>query len=473
MTNNQGFKETLSGLSAKGFSASGTTQPIKSLGEEFKTAQDKKPKRVKIPTRFERTKLLHDRVVNLVEELESTGFASFLPPLSPVTIAGPEIEDPKTQGKIGHAQEPLGSYMRRVSVQDNFFQRQPFDHVTDPIYRRLIRDFIDGAAMPETKIAALSSDGGQVNSLQEEGIRFSIIDGLQRLYCFLIAVLLVWQREQLVKDHYIPPEGWNFFAESVNKCGEPLAATEELLQRFIRFEIFYGISIAGLLHYMVTFNTSQRRMTLRVQLEIMKKPLIGQLKNDGIPIWEDMGRMPNGHKPKTKFPASDLVLATQAFITNNAHVTAGAEAEHFLDENQPYLDNVGDISDVRRVLKRITTEVHPKVIEVYAGDPSKRYVISNGGNFLLGFVAACGYVRNRGNMTILDRALDKLMEHLSRPVEDPVNLESYQKALSMFTRSRVRSTRSLVDDTFRRFFLGVTTELEWLDTASQINGGMA
>jgi hypothetical protein len=30
-----------------------------------------------------------------------------------------------------------------------------------------------------------------------------------------------------------------------------------------------------------------------------------------------------------------------------------------------------------------------------------------------------------------------------------------------------------VDDTFRRFFLGMTTELDWLDTASQITGGIA
>ena len=44
MARNQGFKKTLSELSARGFSASHTTQPIKSLGEEFKMAQDKKPK---------------------------------------------------------------------------------------------------------------------------------------------------------------------------------------------------------------------------------------------------------------------------------------------------------------------------------------------------------------------------------------------------------------------------------------------
>ena len=214
-------------------------------------------------------------------------------------------------------------------------------------------------------------------------------------------------------------------------------------------------------------------MSLRMQLEIMKKPLIQHLKSEGIPIWEDMGRMPSRHRPKDKFPASDLVLATQAFITNNANVTAGGEAERFLDENQPYLDNSGDIWDVMKTLKRITTEVHPKIMQVYAGDPNRRYLISGEGDFLLGFVAACGYVRNRAGMAILDKTLDRVMEQLNRPAEDPINLESYQNALSMVTHFRHKATRRLVDDTFRRFFLGVTTELEWLDTARQISGSAA
>jgi hypothetical protein len=42
----------------------------------------------------------------------------------------------------------------------------------------------------------------------------------------------------------------------------------------------------------------------------------------------------------------------------------------------------------------------------------------------------------------------------------------------MIHASRGKEARRLVDDTFRRFFLGVTTDLDWLDTASQITGGV-
>jgi len=214
-------------------------------------------------------------------------------------------------------------------------------------------------------------------------------------------------------------------------------------------------------------------MSLRVQLEIMKKPLIEHLKSEGIPIWEDLGRMPGELRPKGKFLASDIILATQAFITHNAHVTTAVETERFLDENQPYLDNIGEITDIMRILKRISGEVHGKIAQAYQADPSQRFLMTTGDPFLMGFVAACGYVRNRSNMEILDKALDRLLGEFDRTASDPLRIEAYQRALETIHAARGRDARRLVDDTFRRFFLGVTTELDWLDTASQITGGVA
>jgi len=446
---------------------------LRSIKHELKSLKSRsKNRQLKKPTKLERARKLHDTLTTLVQELKNNDFAALLPRPGPVTIIGPEIEDCKTDGKIGHVLEPLGVYIQRLSVKDNFFQRPPFDHMTDPIYRRLIRDFIEGAAMPESKIAAIGWAGG-VRSLTDANIRYSIIDGLQRLYCFLIAILLVWRREQLVQEGIIPEDGWNFVAPSVKKLGEPQTATEVLLRRVIRYEVFYGIGLAGLLHYMVTFNSSQRRMSLRVQLEIMKRPLIEHLKSEGIPIWEDLGRLPGEQRPKDKFLASDIVMATQAFITHNAHVTTAVETERFLDENQPYLDNIGDITDIVRTFKRISDEVHPRLVEAYEAYANQRCIMLNGDPFLLGFVAACGYVRNRGGMDILDKALDRLVSEFERRRDDPLDIESYQRALEIIDASRGKDARRLVDDTFRRFFLGVTMELDWLDTAGQITGAAA
>jgi hypothetical protein len=475
MASNDHGRDGASDLVARGpdTAESGSGPSLRTLKQELKTLRDRsKSRQAKKPTKLERARKLHDAVTTLVQELRNSEFTGLLARPGPVTIIGPEIDDPKTDGRIGHVREPLGTYIQRLSVKDNFFQRPPFDHLTDPIYRRLIRDFIEGAAMPESKIAAIGWAGG-VRSLTDANIRYSIIDGLQRLYCFLIAILLVWRREQLVQDGIVPEDGWNFVAASVRKLGDPNSATEALLQRVIRYEIFYGIGLAGLLHYMVTFNSSQRRMSLRVQLEIMKRPLIEHLKVEGIPIWEDLGRMPGEQRPKDKFLASDIVMATQAFITHNAHVTTAVETERFLDENQPYLDNIGDITDIVRTLKRISAEIHPKLVQAYESDAVFRYIMTHGDPFLLGFVAACGYVRNRGGMEILDKALDRLVQEFDRRGNDPLDIESYQQALAVIDASRGKDARRLVDDTFRRFFLGVTMELDWLDAACQLSGTSA
>jgi hypothetical protein len=183
-----------------------------------------------------------------------------------------------------------------------------------------------------------------------------------------------------------------------------------------------------------------------------------------------MEKRPGMQRRKEVFSAADLVLATQAFITANAHVTAADETERFLDTDQRYLDNVGEIEDVVSTLRRLATEVHPEIIRVYSDDPNKRYTLSNSGIFLISLAAACGYLRNKSNMAALGAAIDKLKDLIARPVEDPLQLDDYASALASITSSRGKAIRRLVYDTFLRFFTGATMELEWLDTARQITG---
>lgn len=438
-----------------------------------------KVEKSRAPTRLQRMQTAQQRMIRLKDELVGDGFGGLLKPPGPVRVLANPLHDPKTRGMVAHVEEPLAMYIQRVSVEGNFSQRPPFEHAADPIYRRLIKDFIDGAVMPESKVAMLSrtAEGSKVKSLDETDVRYSVVDGLQRLCCYCLAILLVWRREQLVRDGCITAESWQYFADSVSKTGEARAATEKLLKRVMRYEIFFQIDLAGLLHYMVTFNTGQRRMSLPIQLEIMQRPLIDDLENRGkVPVSHDVQMLPGMQREKDRFAASDLVLATRAFITNNPQVMPAKEAEvlleaeRFSNEDQGYLENVGEIDDVVRTLKRLATEIHPKIMQVYADDPNRRYILSGGGIFLVGLAAACGFVRNRNNMKMLDGALDKLKTQLDRGVDDPLNLAQYHDALSRITSSRGKTIRHLVYDTFLRFFMGTTPELEWLDTAAQIGG---
>jgi hypothetical protein len=325
--------------------------------------------------------------------------------------------------------------------------------------------------MPESKVAALRKGSGpkKIDSLADTSrLTFSVIDGLQRLWCFNIAIILVLLREKAVEAGIISRDAFDYFRDAVERQGDPVEATARILQRSIRYEVFFNIDLPGLLHYMVTFNTGQRRMSLPVQLEIMQKPLIDQLEGSHIPIWNEMEKTPGKTRRKDEFSAADLVLATQAFITSNAHVTAGEETEKFLDNDQKYLDNVGDIDDVVTTLQRLTTEIHPEIMRVYADDPNKRYLMSGSSAFFISLAGACGYLRTRLNMTMLNGAIDRLKTLIDRPKEDPLSLDEYAAALATIKSSRGKATRRLVYDTFMRFFTGATTELEWLDTARQI-----
>jgi hypothetical protein len=102
------------------------------------------------------------------------------------------------------------------------------------IFLRLIRDFIDGATMPEAKVAAMDVKGGRLKSLQEQGVKYSVIDGLQRLYCYCIAILIVWQREKLIEGRCIPADAWDYLKDVVEKTDDPKVAVEQMLQRIVR-----------------------------------------------------------------------------------------------------------------------------------------------------------------------------------------------------------------------------------------------
>jgi hypothetical protein len=435
----------------------------------------RKPK-AKAATKTERQELLRQRILSLKDDLEAAGFGGLLKIPGPVAYLADPINDPKTKGSIAHAEEELGTYIQRVRVTENFYQRQPFEHLEDKIYRRLIRDFIEGAAMPESKVAALGTHGGKVTVLDDQGIRYSVIDGLQRLYCFCIAILLVWHREKLLQDRCITQTAWDYMKEVISALPEqdPKKATEELLKRKTRYEIFWNIGLEELLHYMVTFNTGQRSMSVQVQLEIMRKPLLDALEHEKIAIFKDTENVQGRTKPKDQFAASELVLATRAFIEYNPQLKKPDEAESLLETSAGFTDlqssfDVGDVTDVVATMKKIAVDIHQKVMERYADNPANRYILSGGGIFLVSFAAACGKIRNILNMTSLNGSLERLMKELAKPGDDPLSLDEYQHVVSNIKASRGKAMRRLVYDTFLRFFNGTTNRLDWTDAARQMS----
>src|ERR1700722_21032175 len=148
-------------------------------------------------------------------------------------------------------------------------------------------------------------------------------------------------------------------------------------------------------------------MSLQVELEIMRKPLIDEIEaaasiivfRDSLDI-EATGKT---QKPRDQFAASDIAVAAEAFITNNAQTSQKEIAEELLEKDSGYMAtgvDVGDIADVVNMLKRVAQDIHPLMLLVYADEPGKKFYFSGGGTFLTGFTAACGYVRKRNTMKI-------------------------------------------------------------------------
>jgi hypothetical protein len=150
----------------------------------------------------------------------------------------------------------------------------------------------------------------------------------------------------------------------------------------------------------------------------------------------------------------------------NAQTSQKEIAEDLLEKASGYTAtgvDFGDIADVVYMLKRVVQDIHPLLLLIYANELGKKFYFSGGGTFLTGFAAACGYVRNRNNMKMLEGALEKLILLLKQLSEDPLGLDEYQELIKNITSSRGKMMRRLVYDTFLRFFLGTTTRLEWTD----------
>src|SRR5260370_5371241 len=299
--------------------AGGVQKSVHELSSEEEVPQTKevkvrgrKPKATKSATKTERQEILGRGVILMKEDLEAAGFGPLLKVPEPVQYLGEPILDHKTKGSIANVEEELVTYIQRVRVVENFYQRQPFEHLEDKIYRRLIRDFIEGAAMPESKVAALGLHGGPSASLADQGIRYSVIDGLQRLYCFCIAILVVWQREKLLQERSVTQAAWDYLKDAVEKLPDPKAATEDLLKRATRYEIFWNIALEELLHHMAPSNTGHRTMSVHVQLEIMPKPVLDALEHDAkIVIFKDTENVQGRQKPKTHIASPSPVFATR------------------------------------------------------------------------------------------------------------------------------------------------------------------
>src|SRR4029077_12798513 len=127
------------------------------------------------------------------------------------------------------------------------------NHTRDTIYQRLIVAILKGYYVPPLRAAAVADHG--VVEDPNVASDWTLIDGLQRTTCYIIAVLMAALGYELVEMGCVEERIWNeTFREPAQACD-----INEILSRQQQMEVFYKIDLKGVLHFMLLLNGAQRQ----------------------------------------------------------------------------------------------------------------------------------------------------------------------------------------------------------------------
>ena len=135
------------------------------------------------------------------------------------------LPDAKTGAMVVNALATVAFLLTRFSGLSHWFQRKTFHHTRDSIYQRLIVAILKGYYVPPLRVAAVADKGVVEDpNLADD---WTLIDGLQRTTCYIIAVLMAALGDDLVEMGCIDEKTWNeTFREYATK-----ADVNELLGR--------------------------------------------------------------------------------------------------------------------------------------------------------------------------------------------------------------------------------------------------
>lgn len=407
----------------------------------------KKPKRVPVAEQYSN---MQAACRNVVSHLKRKGVE--LPEASIETI-GDGLPDSKTGAMVVNALASVVFLLTRFSGLSHWFQRKTFNHTRDPIYQRLIVAILKGYYVPPLRVAAVADQG--VVEDPRTAPDWTLIDGLQRTTCYIIAVLMAVLGDELVEMACIDERIWNeTFREHAEACD-----IDELLRRQQQLEVFYKIDLAGVLHFMLLLNGAQRQMNAKIQLELMNIPLIKLLQQEGIHLVKEQEKSADHKLEKASFKGSNLIVAVQGYMQKNPQVMTTGEKESFLAEEGEYLAPVEDMGDVITVLKTVTGPLHQGVLNRLDST-----ILSEGEVFTTALMAAAAKYADMTNFEQLQVALKRLVGDVETG-KDPLDLDTYWDVYGNIKSGKGRKIRSIICAAFLEYFRGNCKQLEWEENA--------
>src|ERR1700675_59528 len=164
------------------------------------TDHRKKMKRVPVGEQYSN---LQHACRTVVSHLKRKGVT--IPETSIETI-GIGLPDSKTGATVINALASVAFLLTRFSGLSHWFQRKTFHHTRDAIYQRLIIAILKGYYVPPLRVAAVA-DKGVVDDPKLAN-DWTLIDGLQRTTCYIIAVLMAALGDELVEMGCIDAKIW-------------------------------------------------------------------------------------------------------------------------------------------------------------------------------------------------------------------------------------------------------------------------
>jgi hypothetical protein len=409
--------------------------------------RSKKPKRIPVKEQYSNLQAMCRSVVS---HLKRKGIVV---PDSGIELIGSGLPDSKTGSMVVNALAPVAFLLTRFSGLSHWFQRKTFHHTRDPIYQRLIVAILKGYYVPPLRVAAVADEGVVEDPSTADD--WTLIDGLQRTTCYIIAVLMAAFREELVEEGCLDEANWNeTFKQHALACN-----VNDLLARQQPMEVFYRIDLAGVLHFMLLLNGAQRQMNAKIQLELMNIPLIKLLQVEGIQLAREQERAADNRLEKASFKGSNLIVAVQGYMQKNPQVMTTEEKESFLSEEGEYLAPVEDMDEVIEAMKIVTGPLHEAVLSRLEST-----ILSEGEVFTTALMAAAGRFADMTNFDQLVAALKRLVADVQGG-KDPLDLETYWDVYSNIKSGKGRKIRSIICASFLEYFRGNCKVLEWEENA--------
>lgn len=283
------------------------------------------------------------------------------------------------------------------------------------VYRRLKEDLKTGTIVPTISIALhknliKNAKIGDTIELKKDDIY--ILDGLQRTYA------LIQAKDELVNKKKI---------------------LDNLLNTFLRIEVWINASLNSLLYKMVVLNSGQTPMSLRHQIEILNKPFLIEFKKNApteveIFTWKDKSKR---RTKSLQYLLSDLVelflsfVDGTPFVEKNNLIVNEIQKIHYLDEYSGLKDKYGDNEKVFKEFVFLITQLDINICKKYsaASDYENGNYLMKSKTFLSGLLAAFGSVliSSEGKY---NKKKSELFNLIKSQKNDPLYLEILSKIMT-------------------------------------------